>query len=76
MVDEYLKEKRKEYARQLEYAWLGGNNKDNSDYLRGCIQMLDMILNMKLTFEKAEKLEKDMEEAEKEIKKTEAGKRS
>lgn len=66
LVEEFLLAKRREIQNQLEYRWLNSIGKDVSDILRGKLEIIDTILNMKNVFKQMDDIEAKIKNIEKE----------
>ena len=64
LIEEFLHSRKVQLQQQQTYSWIA-NGVNISDVLRGKIQIIDEILDMRGIFTKIESLEKDVKEAEK-----------
>ena len=65
LLEEYLLSRRLEIQNQLNYRWINGAGQDISNLLRGKLEALDTILDLKNMFERMDKMEQKLKDLEK-----------
>ena len=70
LLEEFLQVRRKQIATELEKRWINSVGLDISNALRGKIDAIDMMLDMRNIFANMDKLEKELKDIDKKVEET------